>query len=182
MSEYRVIKGQSIDDVCIVVYGNLERLPKLLIDNPFIDSYTYVFQGGELINYDANLYKLPPRSITASATIASTLKTKQGQSMQNIFDILIQTYGRMDDLLMLMVDSNQNAFGDMSANGKIFNFDESKIQDLINMQNSKKYHQGCWVFPVAVAVQSLFLPLLLNRVHFHQALHKTIHKCQQGRR
>jgi hypothetical protein len=147
VSEYRVIKGQNINDVCIVVYGNLERLPQLLIDNPFIDSYTYVLQGGELINYDANLYKLPPRTITASSFIDSTLKTKQGQAMQNIFDILIQTYGRMDDLLMLMVDSGENAFGDMSANGKIFNFDESKIEDLIQYAKLKKISSGLLGFP-----------------------------------
>ena len=147
MSEYRVIKGQNINDVCIVVYGNLERLPQLLIDNTFIDSYTYVLQGGELINYDANLYKLPPRTITASSVIDSTLKTKQGQAMQNIFDILIQTYGRMDDLLMLMVDSGENAFGDMSANGKIFNFDESKIEDLIQYAKLKKISSGLLGFP-----------------------------------
>lgn len=147
MSEYRVIKGQSINDVCIAVYGSLERLPQLIIDNSFLNSYTYTLQGGELIVYDGNLYKLPPRSITASATIASTLKTKQGESMQNIFDILIQTYGRMDDLLMLMVDSNQNAFGDMSANGKIFTFDESKIEDLIQYAKLKKISSGLLGFP-----------------------------------
>lgn len=133
--------------MCIAVYGNMEALSTLINDNAFLNSYSYALVGGETIFYNPNLYRVNPRQITATATIASTIKTKQGQSMQNIFDILIQTYGRMDDLLMLMNESGFASFGDYSANGKTFTFDESKIQDLLMYAKLKKISSGLLGFP-----------------------------------
>lgn len=129
-STYKVIQGQNLYDVCVQVYGNLSRLYQLMSDNAFIDSWSYELQGGEEVLYYPELYNIIPREVYASAEVASTMTSITGQDRQSIYDILILSYGRMEDLMKLLQANGISSADMVEANEKTFIFDKSEINDL----------------------------------------------------
>lgn len=129
-STYKVIQGQNLYDVCVQLYGNLSRLYQLISDNTFIDSWSYQLQGGEEVLYHPELYNIIPREVYASAEIASTTTSITGQDRQSIYDILILSYGRMEDLMKLLQANGISNADIVEANEKTFIFDKSEIDDI----------------------------------------------------
>ena len=155
-STYNVIQGQSLYDVCVQLYGNITALGQLLADNPFIDSWSYELQGGEIIVYDENLFNLNPNQITASAAIPSSIATITGQDGQNIYDILAFTYGTFDNLLELLIDSNIDSVDNVAASQIIFTFDKSKIPNVQAYEKLAKIRAGLLGYTNVAA--SLYVP------------------------
>ena len=155
-STYKVIQGQNLYDVCVQLYGNISALGQLLANNSFIDSWSYSLTGGEVIVYDENLFNINPFQITASAAIPSTIATITGQGGQNIYDMLVLSYGTFDKLMQFLIDSGIDSVDDVNASGKIFTFDKSEIPNVQTYEKLAKIRAGLLGYTNVAA--SLYVP------------------------
>jgi len=135
MNKHVIINGESLYDVCISVYGNLEALPTLLADNPIITSWSMDISplAGQVLLYDEALYNILPAQVKASKNISSSTKYLTGQDRQSIYDIAILSYGSFDQLVKLVTENNYT-LQDLDANRKLFAFD-SKLTQNQNLYN-----------------------------------------------
>lgn len=142
MKEYKVIQGQSLYDVCILLYGNLGAIHQLISDNDFIDGFSYVFLGGEIVRYRPNLFNILPSSVTTNKKVDTGERMVKGQDRQSFYDICITTYCRLDDLLKLLVNSGIDSMNDVRANGLKFTYNENEIIDKQMYEKMRKISSG----------------------------------------
>ena len=67
------------------------------------------------------------------------MKSIKGQSGQSVYDIVMICYGDLGMLTQLMVDSGIEDLANISADGRVFLYDDSKIQNpqLVNAIRKK---------------------------------------------
>jgi hypothetical protein len=111
MSTYTITNPTDIFSLIMNVYGTLEESMQLLSDNNTIISSleTDISElAGQQLYFNPALVVtwLPPQPVLSTFPAPVTEFTWVGMEGQNLFDVCIQTYGILDDLIMLMNDNN----------------------------------------------------------------------------
>jgi hypothetical protein len=109
-SVYKVQNGETLQDVCIKLYGSLEYQTKLMSDNG-INLYDDI--TGESLVYDPTIILTLPKAIQSNTTKDTTQLSVVGIDRQSVFDIAIQSHGSLENIVSLL-NSNGLTFSDMN--------------------------------------------------------------------
>lgn len=128
MSNYVAKANQSIFDICLSTYGGFDEIIKLCSDSNITDNSqpSYFNQS---FSFDPALVQPLPTFSIPIVVQASTIKIFTGKNNQSIFDVAIQTYGNMDNIVKLCMDSGIDGFADATYFQKLFTYDASLISD-----------------------------------------------------
>jgi len=124
---YSVLNGETVYDVAIKLYGDVSLVVKLCNDNNIgMDS---VLNGGDTLVWDTTYRLLIPAQIDAAPTTPPVYGYYTGQYGQTIYDVCLITYGKFELLNKLCVDNGISSFDNISANGIVFRYDLSLVND-----------------------------------------------------
>lgn len=151
--EYKILSNQTLEDVCMITYGSLERLVKLVADNPIlylgIDLETV---AGQIIYYDSDYIVSRPTEITVSSVIQPEyIKTYTGIEGQSIYDVCIQLYGSLEKLVTLCNDSNISLTKGDNVKNKQFTYNTKNIEDILLVNYFKTLGTGVGSYSIALA-------------------------------
>ena len=127
-SEYNTRYNQSIFDVANSSVGDLESVYKLIVENPGLSVATV--PPGLTVFYTPKKIIPPPVSSTAAIVPDPTQKFFS-RTNQTIYDVCMQTYGSLDMLYKLIIDSNFSNLRTLPAPGQGFIFNANLIHDEI---------------------------------------------------
>ncbi len=111
MSTYIIKNPTDIFSLIMNVYGTLEEGMKFISDNSAVlntinsDISTL---AGYAVYYDSSMVVslLTPKSVLSTPAIPVTEYNWIGCSGQNMFDVCLQTYGKLEEQIKLMNDNN----------------------------------------------------------------------------
>jgi hypothetical protein len=136
MSSYTITNPTDIFTLIMNVYGTLEESVQLLSDNNVvINSLNSDISSlaGQVLNYDSTqvVTSLPPKPVLSTPPPPVTQYTWAGREGQNLFDVCMQTYGILDDMINLMNDNSIVWFTNLgqpfNVYGQPFNYDSTRI-------------------------------------------------------
>jgi len=126
LKEYKVLNGETIQDVTVKLYGSIDY-QFLLISQNNISISTDITDL--ILKYDDSIITTIPNNIQANNAISTTQNSVLGVEGQSIFDVAIQTQGTMDNVIELM-DSNNISFIQLnSVKSKVIIYYENKIKN-----------------------------------------------------
>jgi hypothetical protein len=130
MNTFTIKAPTDIFTLVMSVYGTLEVSCKLVSDNSaLISSLNSDIStlAGQTLTFDATSVKtsLPPSSVLSTPPPSHTQFTWTGREGQNMFDVCIQTYGKLDNQLKLMSDNNLDFT--TPVYGQVFNYNSTMI-------------------------------------------------------
>lgn len=111
MSSYIITNPSDIFTLIMNVYGTLEEsIPFLSGNAALIPSLSADISmlAGEEVYYDAALVVtgLSPNPLLVASATPAIEYTWPGREGQNMFDVCVQTYGVLDNMLKLLTDNN----------------------------------------------------------------------------
>lgn len=112
MQAYYSINGQStVSDLCLLLYGSLDYVGKLITENKFITSINcdLTLFGGVNISYDNSIAQTIPQNLAPSAPTIIAQGIYKVQTGQGLSDLAMHTYFGIDNLIKLLVDNNLNS-------------------------------------------------------------------------
>lgn len=130
---YSVQYGQTIFDIVLATYGQLEYTLKLVQDNPFIESLDYDFDAnpGAVISWDENfVIPAPPETDRNSDVSINEIAFIIATNGQSIYDLCLMTYGDLKYLYKLIQDNDIISPNDTNLSGKKITFNPTLIQDI----------------------------------------------------
>ena len=102
--EYKVLNGQTIEDVAVLTYGSIDFVSQLITDNNL--TFDSDITGLTLI-WDNTLTNTIPSSINVNNTIIeSDLSSVIGQYGQSFYDVAIHTQATIENVIQLAIDNN----------------------------------------------------------------------------
>ena len=107
---YKVQYGETLQDVCIKLYGSLEYQTKLMSDN---DVNLYDDLTGATLVYDPSIILTLPKAIQSDTTTDTTQLSVIGIDRQSVFDIAVQSHGTLENIVSLL-DANGLSFQNMN--------------------------------------------------------------------
>jgi hypothetical protein len=151
--EYRILANQTLSDVCISTYNTLELLVKLVTDNPIlsldVDMSTV---AGEIIYYDSEyVYSRPVEVTVNSVPETDYIKKYTAIEGQNIYDVTIQLYGSLENLVTLCKDNNISLNQGSNVKDIEFTYNTKKIDDILLVNYFKTLGTGAGSYSIALA-------------------------------
>jgi hypothetical protein len=150
--EYRTLSNQTVEDVCIITYNSLERLTKLVNDNTILNLTDLQVVSGKVIYYDSDYIVSRPVEVT-TATVPETeyIKSYTGIEGQSIYDVCIQLYGSLENLVTLCFDNNQRLTNGDNVKNIPFSYNTKKIDDILLVNYFKTLGTGLGTYSLAIA-------------------------------
>ena len=122
--------------LCNLIYNTQDAMFDLLQRNSFITSSTQslINYAGQQVNYDDSLVVKKPVQINYTIVLpTSNIGKVKALAGQNIYDLVLSTYGTLD-LLNKFVSDNSIAEINMQFSGQIYSFDTSLVQRQVRNQ------------------------------------------------
>jgi hypothetical protein len=125
----------SLVDLCIDIYGKLDKLYDLQFRNNWVTNLYFdlsLYVGVE-VSYDdelvdKNIIQLNYKSLEKKSSIVNSV----GLNGQNIFDISLMTYGRIEDAYKLIKDSKIDGFNEVNM------FSVPIVHDRLQITNEQR--------------------------------------------
>jgi hypothetical protein len=124
--DYKVLDGETLQDVSVKLYGSIEYQYLLLNDNN-INISTNI--SGLTLKYNDSLISFVPNNVQANNVISTTQNSVIGVDGQSIFDVAIQTQGTMENVIELMDSNNIDFLTLNSVKSKLIIYYENKIKN-----------------------------------------------------
>lgn len=124
---YRVLSGQNVYDVALLLYGSASAVGKLCVDNNI--GYDTVLNGGDTLIWDKSYQIITPNQIDTTLKTPANYGYYTGMYGQTIFDVCLITYGKYELLSKLCDENGITSFDNIQANGITFKFDLDFVND-----------------------------------------------------
>lgn len=145
MQAFYSINGQkNANDLCLLLYGSLDYLIKLVTENPFIKSVNFdlTLFGGTKVSYDDSVSQKVPQNLKPSSVpnnIQGIYVVNQGQGLS---DLVLHSYSSLDNFVKLIVDNNLGSINlmpdELLGKNLIFDMTLSKNPVVQNYNKNKK--------------------------------------------
>jgi len=125
-----------VQGLCNLIYNTQDAMYDLLQRNSFItNSYQDLSNyAGQQVSYDDSLVVKKPVQINYTIVQpASNIGKVKALAGQNIYDLVLSTYGTLD-LLNKFISDNSIAEVDMQFSGQIYSFDTTLVQRQVRNQ------------------------------------------------
>ena len=122
--------------LCNLIYNTQDAMYDLMQRNSFITSSTQslINYAGQQVSYDDSLVVKKPVQINYTIVQpTSNIGKIKALAGQNIYDLVLSTYGTLD-LLNKFVSDNSIAEINMQFSGQIYSFDTSLVQRQVRNQ------------------------------------------------
>lgn len=133
--EYRILNGETLQDVVMNTYHNLEYQNKLVLDNPTVLTSLDVNMNtvsGKVIYYDYDLSQQRAEEVNTSVPIdLGTVKTFVGKEGQSIYDASIQTHGGLENIVKMSFDNGYSLEDGNGIKNKEFNYNTKDISNIL---------------------------------------------------
>jgi len=133
---YTIPPNIDTQGLCNLIYNTQDAMYDLLQRNSFItsSSQSLINYAGQQVNYDDSLVVKKPVQINYTIVQpTSNIAKVKALAGQNIYDLVLSTYGTLD-LLNKFVSDNSIAEINMQFSGQIYSFDTSLIQRQVRNQ------------------------------------------------
>lgn len=142
-SEYSVKYGESLIDVIMNTYGDLNQAFRLIQDND-IENLDIDLNDFPDINIEYEIIPKVPADLKVNSSLdTNTTLTLKAINRQSLFDIALMTYGKIDNIFLLIQDNGVANLNDAAIDQVIFSFDSTLISDyfvyLRNRNNNIRY-------------------------------------------
>ena len=167
MAFYQVLNTQTLEDVCMSTYGNIVYLQKLAFDNANIGSIDADMEAlsGQYIYYDEALIETTPASLKAKEQTTSTnIKYYTGIEGQSVYDVAIQKYGTLENIIQLCFDNNLSIEELDNVKDIEFKYNTNLIENTLLVQFFSNLGTG---------VSSFSKVLVLGKSFDHEAFDKS---------
>lgn len=155
IKQVNIRDAETVVDVVARIYGSLDNLYAFIQANE-LDNIDEVLVSTEQLNYDTTLVNFNANQLYVSQVFTpSTFKVKT-YDYQSIYDICLQNYGTLDELLTFLQYNNIGSIDDAALNLSAMTIDNSKYNKIY-----KDLNIFCTLSAEAEAVQ-LSGFLLLN--------------------
>ena len=133
---YTIPPNVDAQGLCNLIYNTQDAMYDLLQRNSFItsSSQSLINYAGQQVSYDDSLVVKKPVQINYTIVQpTSNIGKIKALAGQNIYDLVLSTYGTLD-LLNKFVSDNSIAEINMQFSGQIYSFDTSLIQRQVRNQ------------------------------------------------
>ncbi len=131
LTEYNVLQEQNIFDLVCNFY-NLDNTYVFIQQNPNIGSIDFDFSTVSNVSvvYDTTLVVAAPSEIPVQQqNQPSSIAQIKALEQQNIFDMVIMTYGSIDSTYKLIQDNGIGSINNQYVARKIFTYDKDLVVD-----------------------------------------------------
>jgi hypothetical protein len=133
---YTIPPNVDAQGLCNLIYNTQDAMYDLLQRNSFItsSSQSLINYAGQQVSYDDSLVVKKPVQINYTIVQpTSNIAKVKALAGQNIYDLVLSTYGTLD-LLNKFVSDNSIAEINMQFSGQIYSFDTSLVQRQVRNQ------------------------------------------------
>lgn len=143
MAQYKVLVNENIYILANKLYGGLEYVYKLAIDNDIEDITSDL--SGLTLYYDETIKPLNSQSLELKETLnISNIRTYKVLQKQSIFDIVLNTTGDFESLVNFAVS---NSIEEISNVGNLINVNYTNTNNAFRewaIKNKKQFSTGLY--------------------------------------
>lgn len=125
--EYKIRTDQSIFDVVNLTIGDLNYTYSLLLANPAIENIDTIPVGAVVVYEPKPVTPATVKSLQYTPTVL--VEEFRSRNNQSTFDVALQTYGTLDRVYQLLVDSKKINLLSPPIPGFIFKFNPTLVKD-----------------------------------------------------
>ena len=121
MAQYKILEGENLYIVSVKLYGSVDYVMKLAIDNNIEDITADL--SGLVVEYDETIKsEVMQTLVLKTGAEQSKTKTFKGRQGQSIFDICLVTTGDLESIVTLIKGSTMENITDI-VNGVTFSYE-----------------------------------------------------------
>lgn len=125
MNKYTIKYGETLFDVTINIYGKIDYIFNLIELNPILGNITNTGISGLEINYEPIVVTDFKPVSTTSINNNKSVTIKENQSL---FDVCLQIFGNIEDVFLIIQNSDVENINDTSIKGIKFNYEYNKTK------------------------------------------------------